>query len=96
LVKSQWNLFDSFYSSKEVYTVFLTLPLPDPGEDDTSVTFAPFYIDWNEPFKTLNDIGFIHGMEQADPEGLRHHVTLKTTDNNVWRAWRESNPRPAA
>jgi hypothetical protein len=26
LVKSQQNLLDSFYSSKEVYTVFLTLP----------------------------------------------------------------------
>jgi len=26
-VKSQWNLLDSFYSFKEVYTVFLTLPI---------------------------------------------------------------------
>jgi hypothetical protein len=27
LFKSQWKLLDSFYSFKEVYTVFLTLPL---------------------------------------------------------------------
>jgi hypothetical protein len=29
-VKSQWNLLDSFYLFKEVYTVFLTLPLVEP------------------------------------------------------------------
>jgi DNA invertase Pin-like site-specific DNA recombinase len=42
--------------------------VPSSDEGDDFVTSAPFYIVWNEPFKSLAEIGFIHGLDRAKDE----------------------------
>ena len=70
--------------------------LAQPVENDPALTLTPIYFDWNEPFKTLNEIGFIQGIAEAEAEWRERLATQKPAENKTWRAWRDSNPRPAA
>ena len=55
--------------------------LPEIDEDDNSVTLAPFYFVWNEPFKSLWEIGFIQGMGEADPQGISKNIRTEVIDS---------------
>jgi len=70
--------------------------LVEPVENDPALTLSSIYFDWNEPFKTLNEIGFIQGVAEAEAEWRERLATQKPAENKGWRAWRDSNPRPAA
>jgi hypothetical protein len=64
--------------------------------DDHYLELGPFYIEWNEPFKTLWEIGFLHGIEAANDRVEEKQTAAEVAENKTWRAWRDSNPRPAA
>lgn len=51
-------MFRTVRLTREGYT-------PETDADDPYVTEAPFYFVWNEPFKSLSEIGFIQGMSEA-------------------------------
>jgi hypothetical protein len=70
--------------------------LVQPVDDDPALTLSPIYFAWNEPFKTLNEIGFIQGIAEAEADSQERRKALKSGENKTWRAWRDSNPRPAA
>ena len=70
--------------------------LVQPVEDDPALTLSPIYFEWNEPFKTLNEIGFIQGVAEAEADLQERRKALKPAENKTWRAWRDSNSRPAA
>ena len=69
--------------------------LAEPVDDDPALTLTPIYFDWNEPFKTLNEIGFIQGIAEAEADLQERRKALKPAENKTWRAWRDSNSRPA-
>jgi site-specific DNA recombinase len=75
-------------------SVFLTVKggLTTAGAEDAALTLAPFYFVWNEPFKSLWEIGFIQQMAETSAE-MKEREKAK---NKVKRAWRDSNSRPAA
>jgi len=39
--------------------------IPTHDEGDECLTIVPYYFVWNEPFKSLWEIGFIQGMSEA-------------------------------
>jgi DNA invertase Pin-like site-specific DNA recombinase len=39
--------------------------IPTHDEDDECITIVPYYFVWNEPFRSLWEIGFIQGMSEA-------------------------------
>jgi site-specific DNA recombinase len=75
-------------------SVILTVKggLTTAGAEDAALTLAPFYFVWNEPFKSLWEIGFIQQMAETKAE-MKEQEKAK---NKVKRAWRDSNSRPAA
>lgn len=70
--------------------------LVQPVENDPALTLSSIYFDWNEPFKTLNEIGFIQGVSEAEAEWQERRAAPKKAEIKEKRAWRDSNPRPAA
>jgi len=60
------------------------------------LTLTPIYFEWNEPVKTLNEIGFIQGVAEAEAEWRERLAAQKAAENKTWRAWRDSNSRPVA
>ena len=70
--------------------------VPSSDEGDDFVTSAPFYIVWNDLFRALADIGFIQGLDRAKGEGGGPCLVPEKAKNKNWRAWGESNTRPAA
>jgi hypothetical protein len=69
---------------------------PTSDEDDPFVTESPFYVVWNDLFKALAEIGFIQGMDRARDEVSEPCLAPEKAKNKTRRAWRDSNPRPAA
>lgn len=57
---------------------------------------ASFDVVWNEPFATLEGSGLIQGMDGWEGTIRTKSQPTKTPKNKGKRAWRESNPRPAA
>jgi uncharacterized coiled-coil protein SlyX len=55
--------------------------LPSIDEGDPCPTLAPFYFVWNEPFKSLWEIGFIQGMGEADPQGISKNIRTEVIDS---------------
>ncbi len=70
--------------------------VPSSDEGDDFVTFAPFYIVWNELFKALAEIGFIQGLDRARDEVSEPCLAPENAKIRERRAWRDSNLRPAA
>jgi hypothetical protein len=75
-------------------SVFLTVKggLTTAGAEDAGLTLWPLYFVWNEPFKSLWEIGFI----QQAAETTAEQKAQEKAKNKIKRAWRDSNPRPAA
>ena len=75
-------------------SVILTVKgaLTTAGAEDAGLTLWPLYFVWNEPFKSLWEIGFIQKMAETSAEE-REREKVK---NKIKRAWRDSNSRPAA
>ena len=65
-------------------------------DDDPHLTLAPFYFVWNEPFKSLWEIGFIQGMDAAILEEEERVKVPKLAKTKEWRGRRDSNSRPPA
>ena len=68
----------------------------DIDTDDVSPTLAPFYFVWNEPFKSLWEIGFIQGMDAATPKDEEGEKAKNLGKSKEWRGRRDSNSRPPA
>ena|GEM_PF-1085408 len=67
-----------------------------PVEGGEYVAWQPFYIEWNEPFKTIWDLGFIREAAEAKEEWDRRRKAVKERENKDWRGRRDSNSRPPA
>jgi hypothetical protein len=67
-----------------------------PVEGGEYVAWQPFYIEWNEPFKTIWDLGFIREAAEAKEDWDKRRQAVKSRENEVWRGRRDSNSRPPA
>jgi hypothetical protein len=70
-------------------------PVIPSGQGDY-ITVAPFHFVWNEPFKSLWEIGFIQGMAEAEAEEKVGEKATKSAVTKKWRGRRDSNSRPPA
>ncbi len=82
-------MFRTVRITKEGYT-------PATEDDDPYLTEAPFYFVWEEPFKSLWEIGFIQGMSEAEVEEREEEKATKSAEIKEWRGRRDSNSRPPA
>ena len=67
-----------------------------PEGEENYISAVPLYIVWNEPFKSLWEIGFIHGMDEAKAEARERAETEKSAKIKKWRGRRDLNSRPLA
>jgi site-specific DNA recombinase len=82
-------LFRTVRITKEGY-------IPEHDENDPYITIAPFYFVWNEPFKSLWEIGFIQGMGEAKAGSEEQEKASERVKTKKWRGRRDSNSRPPA
>ena len=67
-----------------------------PSGQEEYITVAPFHFVWNEPFKSLWEIGFIQGMAETEAEEKVKEKAAKSAVLKKWRGRRDSNSRPPA
>jgi hypothetical protein len=63
-------------------------------DEDRFLTVAPFYFEWNKPFKSLWEIGFIQGMAEATAEEKGRELASQEAKKKEWRGRRDLNSRP--
>ncbi len=67
-----------------------------PGDKDHYLELGPFYIEWEEPFRSLWEIGFMHGIDAANLKDEEAKKARELAQIEEWRGRRDSNSRPPA